>query len=202
MKSSFGTYNGHWTQRKGGERMVSGISQEIYLDNNATTQPLPQVQEAMLDVLGVRFGNSSSAHAAGDRALEHLHKAREAVAALVGAEPAAIVFTSGATETNNIVLASVLQKRRCPPRVVITQVEHSSVLKYCDYLSDLGVEVIYLPVDRSGHLSSTDLETAITPETTLVSVQWVNNETGVILPIEWIGTLCRRRGVPFHQWWS
>ena len=71
------------------------------------------------------------------------------------------------------------------------------MLKYCDYLSDLEVEVIYLPVDRAGHLSKADVEAAITPETTLVSVQWVNNETGVIQPVEWIGALCRQRVSPF-----
>jgi cysteine desulfurase len=81
---------------------------------------------------------------------------------------------------------------------VTTQVEHSSILKYCDYLSELGVEVIYLPVDRAGRLSMADVEAAITPETTLVSVQWVNNETGVIQPVERIGDLCWRYGVPFH----
>src|SRR5262245_13800287 len=183
---------------KAEKQMASSIPPEVYLDNNATTKPLPQVREAMLEALGESFGNPSSAHTAGDRAREHLRHAREAVAALIGAEPSAVFFTSSGTEANNIVLASALQRRRWRPRLVTTQVEHSSILKYCDYLSDLGVEIIYLQVDRAGHRSMQDVESAITSETILVSVQWVNNETGVIQPVERIGALCQRCRVPFH----
>jgi cysteine desulfurase len=178
--------------------MASGIPHEIYLDNNATTQPLPQVREAMAMVLGERFGNPSSAHAAGDRAREHIRCARKAVAKLIGVDSSMVFFTSSGTEANNMVLASVLRCRRTRPRIVTTEVEHSSILTYCEYVCDLGVEVIYLPVDRTGRLSLAAVETAITPETSLVSVQWVNNETGVIQPIVQIGALCRVRGVPFH----
>ena len=178
--------------------MAPETPQEIYLDNNATTQPLPEVRDAMGEVLGGRFGNPASAHAAGDRAREFVRRAREAVAALIGADPSMIVFTSSGTEANNMVLASVLRDQGTKPRIVTTAVEHSSIPQYCDYLSDIGVEVIYVPVNRAGHLSLPDVEAAITPETSLVSVQWVNNETGVIQPIEQIGSLCRDRGVPFH----
>ncbi len=178
--------------------MAAGIPREIYLDNNATTQPLPYVREAMLEVLGEGFGNPSSAHAAGDRAREHVRRAREAVAELIGADASTIFFTSGGTEANNMVLASVLRNRRSKPRIVTSEIEHSSIPKYCAYLRDLGVEVVEVPVDRAGRLCMADVEAAITPATHLVSVQWVNNETGVIQPIEQIAALCRERGVPFH----
>jgi cysteine desulfurase len=152
----------------------------------------------MLAVLGAAFGNPSSAHAAGDRAREYVRCAREAVATLLGADPSTLVFTSSGTESNHMVFASLLQQRQAKPRVVTTQIEHSSILKLCEYVRDLGVEVVYLPVNRAGHLSMAALEAAITPDTSLVSIQWVNNETGVIQPIEHIGALCRRREVPFH----
>ena len=178
--------------------MSPGTPHEIYLDNNATTQPLPEVCEAMVEVLGAGFGNPSSTHAAGDRARDHLRGAREAVAALIGADPSMMVFTSGGTEANNLVFASVLRGHGASPRIVSTAVEHSSIPKYCEYLGELGVEVIILPVDRAGRLSLSDVEVAVTPETSLVSVQWVNNETGVIQPVAQIGALCRERGIPFH----
>jgi cysteine desulfurase len=152
----------------------------------------------MLDVLGERFGNPSSAHAAGDRTREYVRRAREALAILLGADPSTLIFTSSGTEANHMVLASLLQQRQSKLRVVTTQIEHSSILKSCEYLCDLGVEVVYLPVNCTGHLSMAAIEAAITPETSLVSIQWVNNETGVIQPIEHIGALCRRCEVPFH----
>jgi cysteine desulfurase len=178
--------------------MASGTQHEIYLDNNATTQPLPQVREAMLAVLGEQFGNPSSTHASGDRAREAVRHARESVAQLIGADPSEIIFTSSGTEANNMILASVLRPGGGTLRVVTTDVEHSSIPKYCEYLRALGVDVVSLPVDRAGRLSLADVEAAVTPETTLVSVQWVNNETGVIQPVDEIGALCRSRGVPFH----
>ena len=178
--------------------MSLGPSQEVYLDNNATTQPLPEVREAMVEALEKGFGNPSSAHAAGERARDYIRRAREAVAALIGTDPSRIVFTSGGTEANNLVLASVLRGHGDRPRIVTTAVEHSSIPKYCEYLCELGVEVITLPVDRIGRLSLPEVEAAMTPETSLVSIQWVNNETGVIQPIAEIGTLCQDRGIPFH----
>jgi cysteine desulfurase len=178
--------------------MSPGTPHEIYLDNNATTQPLPEVLEAMIEVLGEGFGNPSSAHAAGDRARDSMRCAREAVAALIGADPSMIVFTSGGTEANNLVFASVLGGHGARPRIVTTAVEHSSIPKYCEYLRELGVDVITLPVNRAGRLSLQDVEVAVTPETSLVSVQWVNNETGVMQPVAQIGELCRERGIPFH----
>jgi cysteine desulfurase len=172
--------------------------QEIYLDNNATTRPLPEVVEAMLEPLRSGFGNPSSAHSAGDRARERLRTAREAVAELIAAEASDVVFAGSGTEANNMVLASVLATSQKTPRIVTTTVEHSSVLRMCEHLESSGVEVVYLPVNGDGCLSLADVEEAVTPETGLVSIQWVNNETGVILPVEEIGALCRERGVLLH----
>jgi len=126
------------------EHSASVVPREVYLDNNATTQPLPEVREAMLEVLGERFGNPSSAHAAGDRSRECVHRAREAVATLLGADPYTLVFTSSGTEANNMVLGSVLHQPTSTPRVVTTEVEHSSILQCCEYLRSLGAEVVYL----------------------------------------------------------
>ena len=173
---------------------------EVYLDNNATTRPLPEVREAMMRVLGEDFGNPSSAHSAGDRVREEMVVAREAVAKLVGAESDQIVFMGSGTEANNTVFNSVVQRAPIGKRVriVTTTVEHSSIVKMNDYLGARGVEVVSVPVDRCGQLVREALDEAVTPDTDLVSVQWVNNETGAILPVERIARLCQSRGVLFH----
>lgn len=173
---------------------------EVYLDNNATTKPLPEVREAMMRVMGEDFGNPSSAHSAGDRVRDAMVASREAVAQLVGAEADQIVFMGSGTEANNTVFNSLVQ---CAPiekrvRIVTTTVEHSSILKMCDYLSGRGVEIVFVPVGRCGQLVWEALDEAVTPDTDLVSVQWVNNETGAILPVERIARLCQSRGVLFH----
>lgn len=171
---------------------------EIYFDNNATTQPLPEVVETMLQVLKEGVGNPSSAHSTGARAREYLSQAREAVASLIGVDPHQVIFTSGATESNNMVLSRATYGRVKPPRLITTQVEHSSIIKSCEFLAGLGIEVVYLPVNRSGQISLLDFEASLTPNVDLVSVQWANSETGVIQPIEKIGNICREHGVLFH----
>lgn len=173
---------------------------EVYLDNNATTKPLPEVREAIMRVMGEDFGNPSSAHSAGDRVREAMVASRDAVANLVGAEADQIVFMGSGTEANNTVFNSVVQ---CAPtgkrvRIVTTTVEHSSIVKMCDYLGGKGVEIVFVPVDRCGQVIWEELDEAVTPDTDLVSVQWVNNETGAILPVERIAQLCHSRGVLFH----
>ena len=177
------------------------MRREIYLDNNATTRPLPEVREAMMRVLGADFGNPSSAHSAGDRVREAMVVAREAVADLIGAAPEQIVFTGSGTEANNTVFHSVVQRAHQMGkrvRIVTTTVEHSSIVKMCDYLGATGADVVSVPVDRCGQLNWEGLDKAISPNADLVSVQWVNNETGAILPIERVARLCRSRGVLFH----
>ncbi len=173
------------------------MGREIYLDNNATTQPLPEVRQAMMQVLDEGFGNPSSSHSAGQRAREYLFHSRESVGSLIGAQPEQIYFTSGATEANNLVLASILH-REDPSRIVTTQVEHSSVVKMCQYLESQGAEVVYLPVDRLGLVDLDRLEVCLKSGADLVSIQWVNNETGVIQPVESIAELCSQYGSLFH----
>ena len=172
---------------------------EIYLDNNATTRALPQVREAVLEVLADGFGNPASAHGAGGRARARLRSAREAVAALIGASlPERVIFTSGGTEANNLALLSSFATGKVPSRLITTMIEHSSVLEVASFLEQRGVEVVRLPVDASGLLSLDHLDSAIVPGDSLVSVQWVNNETGVIQPIQKISCLCRQRDVSLH----
>lgn len=175
------------------------VNREIYLDNNATTKPLAEVVSAMVDVLGAGFGNPSSAHAAGERARDVLRVARCRVARLLGGDPNRIVFTSSGTEANNMALrAGAPRGSAREHRIVTTGAEHSSILKVVDHFRWLGADVVAVPISRDGIVDLDRLATEITPETTLVSVQWVNSETGVIQPIRTIGELCRSRGVRFH----
>lgn len=175
------------------------MNTEIYLDNNATSRPLPEVREAMLDVLDAGFGNPSSAHSAGERARIRITDAREAVAHLIGADPYSVFFVSGATEANNMVLSSALMKHKHSSRIITTNVEHSSIKKYCEYLEIQSADIVYLPVDRLGHISLSSLEKELSSKKAdLVTIQWVNNETGVIQPIGYIGDMCRKYDVPFH----
>ena len=175
------------------------MNREIYLDNNATTKPLPEVCAAVIEAMGDGFGNPSSAHVAGDRGRDFLRNARQAVAQLIGAEPEGIVFTSSGTEANNMALLSALQRR--PPkqcRIVTTATEHSSILRMLEYLEAQGSQIVVLPVDSQGLVDVELLQRELTAETSLVSVQWANNETGVIQPIQAIGSMCQDRGVLFH----
>jgi cysteine desulfurase len=173
-------------------------SKEIYLDNNATTQALPMVCEAMVKVIEEGFGNPSSGHATGDRGRMHLEKARASVAELIGADPSNIIFTSSGTEANNMVLMSSRSEARTASQIITTPVEHSSILKTCDHLLEKGADIIYLEVDSSGLVNLQKLESLISDKTSLVSIQWINNETGVIQPIEKISKVCRSKGVPLH----
>lgn len=173
------------------------ISGEIYFDNNATTRPLAEVTEAAAEAMGKGFGNPSSAHGAGERARRLLRSARERVSELVGCAPENLVFTSSGTESNNIVFYSATRKKE-KPRVVTTGVEHSSIVKMCDFLRLNGVRAEILAVDENGVLDIAALEEALCEKTDLVSVQWVNNETGVVQDVERISRLCREKGVPFH----
>ena len=171
---------------------------EIYFDNNATTRPLPEVREEVMKVIGEEFGNPSSAHSTGERARRHMREARDRLAALLGCKASAITFTGSGTESNNMAFYSCTRDRNKKCSVVTTSVEHSSIQKMCSYLCINGVEIKMINVDSEGIIDREGLESAVNEDTSLVSVQWVNNETGVIQPIEEIGTMCRELGVPFH----
>ncbi|MGH7136552.1 MAG: aminotransferase class V-fold PLP-dependent enzyme [Pirellulales bacterium] len=146
---------------------------EIYLDNNATTRPLAEVRQAMLEALDDGFGNPSSEHARGQRARDSLHAARGRVASLVGADPSQLVFTGSATEANNTVLASAADSGRGQPRIITTPVEHSSVLKACEHFAARGARVDYVGVDADGVIDFAPLGQRLTAApAALVSIRW------------------------------
>ncbi len=168
----------------------------IYLDNNATTALLPEVHGAIQEALLIGPSNPSSAHQAGDAARHVLSIAREAVAELIGASTEHIFFTSSGTEANNWVLHALTRKR--PSKVVITPIEHESIRQKAGFLKAEGVTVHEIPVDDNGLVLLDAADKLVTPDTSLVSIQWVNNETGTIQPISDIAAICRSRGVLFH----
>jgi cysteine desulfurase len=173
----------------------------IYLDNHATTPLDPRVLEAMLPFLTSRFGNAASnSHSFGWEAAAAVEKARRQIAASIGALPQEIVFTSGATESDNLALKGVAEGCRTKGDHIITAVtEHKAVLDSCKHLEKSGSRVTYLPVGSDGIINLDELKAAFTDRTILVSIMAANNETGVIQPIEEIGRLCRERDVLFHS---
>ena len=175
------------------------MTNSVYLDNNATTALLPDVQEAMNGAMANTFGNPSSAHTLGRFARAALSRARESVAGLLGqVDPANVVFTSGGTEANNVIIQAAASSGK-RARIITTAIEHSSVLHTCDELAERQIaEVVTLPVDSSGRVDIEDLRKSITPETALVSVQYANSETGVVQDIEKISGVCAQAGVLFH----
>jgi cysteine desulfurase len=172
----------------------------LYFDNNATTPCDPRVVDAMVPWLYERFGNPASRnHAYGWEAQEAVEVAREQVAQLIGASPKEIVFTSGATESNNLAIKGVAQYLAQKGRHIITvATEHKAVLDSCHALERDGWEVTYLDVAPDGRVRLDDLRAAMRPDTVLVSVMLANNEIGVLQPIAEIGALCRERGVLLH----
>lgn len=175
----------------------------IYLDMQATTPTDPRVLDAMLPFLTGVFGNPHSrTHAYGWETEKAVEQAREHVANLIGADPKEIIFTSGATESNNMSIKGVARffgrSGKKKKHIVTTQTEHKCVLDSCRHLQDEGFEVTYLPVQSNGLIRLEDLEAAIRPDTALVSVMTVNNEIGVIQPIKEIGQICRSKKVFFH----
>lgn len=169
----------------------------VYLDNNASAPPLPEVLDAVMRAMTSDFGNPSSAHSIGDRARSLVELARQEVASLVGASPDQITFTSGGTEANNLAISSALTGST-RARIVTSPIEHSSVLKHCQYLESVGHEVAWLGVSGSGQIDPAELEDQLKQPANLVTLQWVNNETGVIQPIQEIAEICRRHAVLFH----
>ena len=169
-----------------------------YFDNNATTRVAPEVIEAMLPFLEEQWGNPSSAYRFGHEVAGHLDRARAKVAALIGAEPREIVFTSCGTESNNTALQGVLLAHPERRHVVTTAVEHSANLRFCDALVRRGYEVTLVPVDGDGLVDLNRFEQALRPDTAIASVMWANNETGVLSPIAEAAAICRSKGVVFH----
>lgn len=171
----------------------------IYLDNNATTPTDPRVVEAMLPYFYEKHGNAASRnHPFGWIAEEAVDYAREQIAALIQADPKEIIFTSGATESDNLGLKGVFEMYASKGNHIITvSTEHKAVLDTCQKIEKQGGEVTYLNVNKEGLINLEELEAAITDKTIMVCVMWANNETGVIQPMKEIGAICERKGVLF-----
>jgi cysteine desulfurase len=172
--------------------------QRIYLDNNATTPVAPEVLKAMLPCYEETFGNASSVHWYGQEAKALIDGARQQVAALVGAEPNEIVFTSGGTESDNLAIRGIVDATASSKHVVTSQIEHHAVLHTCQVLQKEGVRVTFVPVDRQGLIDPADVEKALTPETVLISIMHSNNEIGTIQAIREIGKIAQERDIYFH----
>lgn len=172
----------------------------IYMDNHATTPVDPRVLDAMLPYFREKFGNAASRnHSFGWAAEEAMENARAQVASLINAAPKEIVFTSGATESNNLAIKGVAEMYREKGNHIITQeTEHRAVLDPCKRLQQQGYDVTYLPVGKDGRVNLDDLKRAITPKTILLSIMHANNETGVVQPVEEIGKIAKQNGVLFH----
>jgi cysteine desulfurase len=172
----------------------------VYMDNHATTRVDPRVVEAMLPYFTEKFGNAASRnHEFGWKAEETVENARGQVARLIHASPKEIVFTSGATESDNLALKGVAEAYRAKGRHIVTQAtEHKAVLDTCKHLEKSGCEITCLPVAKDGRIDPEELRRAIAPKTILISVMHANNEIGVIQPIGEIGKIAKEMGVLFH----
>jgi len=166
-----------------------------YLDNNSTTPVLPEVMEEMLPCFSQFFGNPSSIHSCGRRALKHLKLARERVAALLDCLPTEIVFTSGGTEGDNLALLGMMNPG---DHIVVSAIEHSAILSTCAWLERLGCELTRVGVNGNGQVDPDDIRRALRKNTRLISVMIANNETGVLQPVEEIGRIAAEADVWFH----
>src|SRR5271168_5052589 len=173
----------------------------IYMDNHATSPMDPRVLEAMLPYFTNKFGNAASRnHSFGWEAEQAVETAREQIAKLIGATAKEIIFTSGATESNNLAIKGIAEMYRERGNHIITQVtEHKAVLDTCKRLEKHGYRVTYLPVKADGLIDLEDLKRAIDDKTILVSIMAANNEIGVVQPIAEIGKICHEKGVLFHS---
>lgn len=177
------------------------VTQTIYLDYNATTPVDPRVVEAILPYFNQRYGNASSRHHEyGWEAKEAVEKARQQVSGLIGALPQQLIWTSGATESNNLAIKGVAAKQQHKGRHIITAMhEHEAVLNPCNRLEKQGYEVTRLKPARDGVVRANQVAEAISDQTILISIMWANNEIGTINQIPQIARICRQRGVIFHS---
>ncbi len=175
------------------------VEERIYLDHNATTQPAPEVQAFMDELMNSRYGNPSALHREGRDSKSAIEDARKSVAKLLGCTARRITFTGGGSEANNQVIKGLaLANWNRRKHLITSSIEHPSILKICAWLEKFGFRVTYLPVDSYGRVRPKDLEEAITQETLLVSIMAANNETGSLQPIRDLARISRERGVLFH----
>ncbi|MDY6971428.1 MAG: cysteine desulfurase family protein [Thermodesulfobacteriota bacterium] len=171
----------------------------IYLDHNATTPVAHEAVEAMMPFLKERFGNPSSGYLLGASAREGLDRARREVSLLLGCQEDEVVFTSGGSESNNMVLKGVIDfKNPDSSHIITSAVEHPAVLNPASFLSALGVEVTMVPVDGLGRIDPDRVQKAILPNTTLITLMLANNETGTLQPVREVSEMARERGIPVH----
>lgn len=171
---------------------------QIYLDYNASTPVDPQVLDGILPYLKQKYGNPSSSHGFGAACRAGIEQARERVAGLLGCEASDIIFTSGATESNNMVIKGVATASPRGSHIITTKIEHPAVLEPCRYLEKQGYSVTYLPVDHYGVVNPHELAKAITPKTVLITIMHSNNEVGTIQPIAEFSRIAASRGVLLH----
>src|SRR3989304_3326001 len=172
----------------------------IYLDYNATTPIDPRVRDAMFPYLGEPFGIPSTSYSYGQLAKEAVERARQQVAALIGALPGEVICTSGGSESDNqAIIGAALANAHKGKHIITLRIEHPAVLNTCRYLEErLGFRVTYVPVDEYGLVSPEDIRRAISLDTILITVMHANNEVGTIEPIEEIGRIAREQGILFH----
>jgi len=180
----------------------------VYLDYNATTPVEPEALDAMMPYFSCEFANAASIHTPGQRARGAVETAREQVAALIGARPQEIVFTSGGTESDNHAIFGIVSSSftsftsstssTSSPHVITTAIEHEAVLNTCQALEKQGVRVTYLPTDHQGQIDLDDLRRAIRPETVLITIMQANNELGTVHPLEEIGRIAKEADIYFH----
>jgi cysteine desulfurase len=170
----------------------------IYLDNNATTKPAPQVVEAMLPYLTEWYGNPSSVHRLGQRSRQAIDEARSQIATAIGCADSELLFTGGGTEAVNTAIRGILASRGTRRRIATSTVEHSATRELCAQLVREGAEVTEVAVDHGGALDLDRLRDAVNDDTALVTLMWANNETGILFPVAQIAEICRERRVPFH----
>ena len=175
-------------------------SDAVYLDHNATTPVDPRVIAAMIPYFTEIYGNAASIdHDFGNEANQAVDKARKQIASVINARPDEIIFTSGATESDNIALFGVAEKYANKGDHIITCVtEHKAILDCCQRLEELGKRVTYLPVDQYGRVNPDDIRRAITPQTILISIMAANNEIGTLAPLAEIGQIAKEQGILFH----
>src|ERR1700679_1595440 len=178
----------------------AGVTLPIYMDNHATSPMDPRVLEAMLPFFSQKFGNAASRnHSFGWEAEQAVENAREQIARLIGASAKEIIFTSGATESDNLAIKGIAEMYKERGNHIITQVtEHKAVLDTCKRLEKYGYRVTYLPVQADGLVDIEDLKRAMDDKTILVTIMFASNEIGVIQPIAEIGKICHEKGVIFH----
>ena len=174
---------------------------EAYLDNSATTRVLDSVKDLMVTIMTEDYGNPSSMHRKGMEAERYVREARENIARTLKVQDKEIIFTSGGTESNNMALiGGAMANKRAGNHIITTRIEHASVYNPLAFLESQGFSVTYLDVDRKGHISLSDLQEALRPETILVSIMYVNNEIGAVEPVEEIGRIVKayRPSILFH----